>query len=369
MSAPGALDFEKPLLDLEKKIRELEEFQSTKGVDLTETIEQLRAEQRRVARAVYATLTPWQEVQVARHRDRPSTAAYVGMIFTDFIELHGDHLFRDDRAILCGFGRLDEQRVLLIGHRKGKGTRESVACNWGLAHPEGYRKAIHKARLAQRFALPILMFIDTAGAYPGVGAEERGVAQSIAENIAELSTLRVPILCVILGEGASGGALGIGVGDRVLMLEHAYFSVITPEGCAAILFRNSDKKEAAAAALRLTSKDMLQLGIADEVIAEPDLGAHHQPRESAQRLKAALLRHLEEILALPADELLARRYQKYRRLGSFLSGAAASVPQAEPPKAEPLEAESPKAESPKAEPPEEPPPESEAEAAQGPPTA
>ena len=243
MSSPNDLDFEQPIRDLDAKIAELEQFQDSKGVDLAETIEQLREEQQRVARAIYADLTPWQEVLVARHRDRPSTVDYARMILTDFIELHGDRLFRDDLAIVCGFARLDGRPVLLIGHRKGKSARESVACNWGLAHPEGYRKAIHKARVAERFGLPILTFVDTAGAYPGVGAEERGVAQSIAENIADLSTLRTPIVCVILGEGASGGALGIGVGDRILMMEHAYFSVITPEGCAAILFRNSDKKE------------------------------------------------------------------------------------------------------------------------------
>jgi acetyl-CoA carboxylase carboxyl transferase subunit alpha len=321
MSTPADLDFERPILDLEKKIKELEEFQATKGVDLSETLDQLRSEQRRVARAIYSNLTPWQEVQVARHRSRPSTVDYVDMMFTDFIELHGDHLFRDDGAVLCGFARLEGHRVLVIGHRKGKTTRQSIACNWGLAHPEGYRKAMHKARLAERYRLPVLMFIDTAGAYPGVGAEERGVAQSIAENIADLSTLRVPVICVILGEGASGGALGIGVGDRLLMLQHAYFSVITPEGCAAILFRSSDKKESAAAALRLTSRDMIELGIADEVVQEPELAAHHQPRDAAQNLKAALLRHLQELVALPIDELLNRRYDKYRRLGAFLSGA------------------------------------------------
>jgi acetyl-CoA carboxylase carboxyl transferase subunit alpha len=321
MSTPTSLDFERPILDLEKKIQELEEFQTSQGVDLAETIEQLRAEQRRVARAVYANLTPWQEVQVARHRERPSTMDFVAMVFTDFIELHGDHLFRDDGAVVCGFARLDDHRLLLIGHRKGKTTRQSIACNWGLAHPEGYRKAMHKARLAERFRLPIIMFIDTAGAYPGVGAEERGVAQSIAENIADLSVLRVPIICVILGEGASGGALGIGVGDRVLMLQHAYFSVITPEGCAAILFRSSEKKESAAAALRLTSKDMLELGIADEVVEEPELAAHRQPTEAAERLKAVLLRHLEELLELPGDQLLAQRYERYRRLGVVLAGA------------------------------------------------
>ncbi len=345
MSTPGPLDFEKPILDLEKKIQELIEFQTTKGVDLSETIEQLRSEQRRLARSIYASLTPWQEVLVARHPGRPSTVGYIGMIFNDFIELHGDHLFRDDRAIVCGFAHLDAQPVLLIGHRKGKTTRESIACNWGLAHPEGYRKAIHKARLAERFGLPILFFIDTAGAYPGVGAEERGVAQSIAENIAELSALRVPIVCTILGEGASGGALGIGVADRILMLEHAYYSVITPEGCAAILFRNSEKKDVAAAALHLTSKDILALGIADEVIKEPDLAAHREPREAAQRVKAALVRHLQEILAIPIGELLELRYAKYRRLGSFQTGPAMPPLPIEPP---------PTAESPA--PPEAPPP-------------
>ncbi|MFC1806344.1 acetyl-CoA carboxylase carboxyltransferase subunit alpha [Planctomycetota bacterium] len=322
MSTPDGLDFERPIQDLEKKIQELEDFQVSKGVDLTETIDQLRDEQRRVARSIYAGLTPWQEVLVARHRGRPSTIDYIGMAFTDFVELYGDRHYRDDRAVVCGFARLDDQRVMIIGHRKGKTTRESVACNWGLAHPEGYRKAIHKAFLAERFRVPILMFIDTAGAYPGVGAEERGVAQSIAENIADLSTLRVPIICTILGEGASGGALGIGVGDRVLMLQHAYFSVITPEGCAAILFRSSEKKEQAAKALRLSSRDMTELGIADEVVDEPDLGAHREPQVAAERLKATLVRHLAELCETPIDELLEQRYQKYRKLGVYLTGDA-----------------------------------------------
>jgi acetyl-CoA carboxylase carboxyl transferase subunit alpha len=317
MTPPNDLDFEQPIRDLEDKITELLEFQATKGVDLAETIQQLREEQHRVARTIYGGLSPWQEVLVARHRERPSTVDYAGMVFTDFIELYGDRLYRDDKAVLCGFAKLEQHRVLLIGHRKGKTTRESVACNWGLAHPEGYRKAIHKARVAERFHVPVITFIDTAGAYPGVGAEERGVAQSIAENIADLSTLRVPILCVILGEGASGGALGIGVGDRILMFEHAYFSVITPEGCAAILFRSSDKSEHAAQALHLTSSDMLQLGIADEVIQEPELGAHRQPLEAAAALKAALIRHLEAILPVPMGELLELRHQKFRRFGTF----------------------------------------------------
>ena len=320
MSQSGSLDFERPIQDLTKKIQELEDFQVSKGVDLAETIGQLRDEQRRVAHAIYSNLSPWQEVLVARRRGRPSTVDYIGMVFTDFVELYGDRLFGDDRAIICGFARLDGQRVMIIGHRKGKSTRESMACNWGLANPEGYRKAMHKARLAERFGLPVLMFIDTAGAYPGVGAEERGVAQSIAENIADLSTLRTPVICVILGEGASGGALGIGVGDRVLMLQHAYFSVITPEGCAAILFRSGEKKETAAAALRLGSKDMLDFHIAHEVIEEPDLAAHGDPPEAARRLKAAILRHLGELLDAPIDQLLATRYERYRRFGSFLAG-------------------------------------------------
>ncbi len=318
MSTPTALDFERPIFDLEKKVQELIQFQEAKGVDLSETIEQLRAEQQRIAASIYANLTPWQEVQVARHRDRPSTMDFIAMMFTQFIELHGDRLYGDDGAVVCGFARLEGRRVLIIGHRKGRGTRESVACNWGLAHPEGYRKAMHKARLAERLRIPIIMFIDTAGAFPGVGAEERGVAQSIAENIADLSTLRVPIICVILGEGASGGALGIGVGDRILMLAHAYFSVITPEGCAAILFRSSEKKEEAAAALCLTSKDMLRLGIAHEVIPEGGLAAHYRPREAADALKKALIRHLDDIAAIPIGELLEKRYANYRRLGQFI---------------------------------------------------
>jgi len=319
MSTPAPLDFERPIHDLEKKIQELEEFQVAKGVDLSETIEQLRAEQRRVARSIYSNLSPWQEVQVARHRARPSTMDFIAMMFRDFLELHGDRHFGDDLAVVCGFATFNGRRVMVIGHRKGKSTRESVACNWGLAHPEGYRKAIHKALLAEKFRLPIVMFIDTAGAYPGVGAEERGIAQSIAENIADLSVLKVPIICVILGEGASGGALGIGVGDRVLMLQHAYFSVITPEGCAAILFRSSERKEEAAKALRLTSRDMVELGIVDEVVPEPDLGAHRQPQEAADRLAEALARHLDELASISPHELIERRFARYRRLGAFLS--------------------------------------------------
>ena len=319
MSTHAEPDFEQPIQELEDKIAELVEFQDSKGVDLSETIDQLRDEQFRVARSIYSELTPWQEVLVARHRDRPSTVDYAATMFDDFIELYGDRLYRDDMAVICGFARIEGHRVLLIGHRKGKTTRESIACNWGLAHPEGYRKAIHKAHIAERFGLPIITFVDTAGAYPGIGAEERGVAQSIAENIAELLSLRVPIICVILGEGASGGALGIGVGDRVLMLQHAYFSVITPEGCAAILFRSSEKKEHAAAALCLTSRDMLRLGIVDEIIEEPELAAHRQPQEAAERVKAALLRHLEELIDVPIDDLLEARHDRYRKFGTYVS--------------------------------------------------
>lgn len=320
MSVPNGLDFERPIQDLETKIQELEAFQVSKGVDLSETIDQLRDEQRRVAHTIYADLTPWQEVTVARHPGRPSTVDFVAMVFDDFVELHGDRLFGNDRAVLCGLARLGDQRVMVIGHRKGKNTRERVACHMGMPHPEGYRKAMLKARLAERFGLPIIMFIDTPGAYPGDKAEERGIAQSIAENIADLSTLRVPILCVVVGEGASGGALGIGVGDRMVMLEHAFLSVISPEGCAAILFRSRDKKEQAADALRLTTQDILELGIADEIVPEPDLGAHREPQAAADRLVAAIKRHMGELLATPIDDLLEQRYQRYRRLGAFVSG-------------------------------------------------
>jgi acetyl-CoA carboxylase carboxyl transferase subunit alpha len=260
---------------------------------------------------------------VARHPDRPGTADYVKMIFDDFVELHGDRQFRDDAAMMCGLGTLGGERLMLIGHRKGHTTKERQRCNWGCAHPEGYRKAMLKMRLAEKLGLPIVTFVDTPGAYPGIGAEERGIAQAIAENMHGMSQMRVPILCVVIGEGSSGGALGIGLADRICMLEHAYYSVIGPEGCAAILFRTRDKREDAALALKLTSYDVRSMGIADEIVPEPVGGAHRDHREMGVRVKEAVLRNIKQLKEIPTEELLEKRYARYRAIGRLLEGQPA----------------------------------------------
>jgi acetyl-CoA carboxylase carboxyl transferase subunit alpha len=270
----------------------------------------------------YSSLTPWEIVQVARHRDRPQTVDYIDLIFEEFVELHGDRAIGDDRAIRTGFARLGDHRVLLVGHQKGHTLKENSECLYGCAHPEGYRKALNKMRLAAKFHLPIISLIDTPGAYPGIGAEERGQAQLIATNLLEMARLPTPIVCVVIGEGGSGGALGIGVGDRVSMLEHAYYSVISPEGCAGILWREAtdETKPLAAGALRLTARDLARLGVIDDIIPEPLGGAHRDHREMANTLKSYLLRYLRDLKALPPDDLLQRRYQKFRRMGVLDQG-------------------------------------------------
>nr|MCU0978692.1 acetyl-CoA carboxylase carboxyltransferase subunit alpha [Pirellulaceae bacterium] len=266
--------------------------------------------------------------QVARHKNRPYTADYLALAFEEFVELHGDRHFGDDRAILSGFAKLDQYKVMVIGHQKGRTYKERAACYFGCAHPEGYRKAMAKMRLAAKFGLPVIAFIDTPGAYPGVGAEERGQAWVIAENMYEMSRLPTPIICVVIGEGGSGGALGIGVGDRVAMLEHSYYSVISPEGCAGILWKSGEYAQQAARALRFTSKDLLEFGIIDSVIPEPVGGAHRDHHQMGARLKFYLVRTLRELLAKPLDQLLQDRYQKFRRMGVFLE--APLVPEADP---------------------------------------
>jgi acetyl-CoA carboxylase carboxyl transferase subunit alpha len=259
-------------------------------------------------------------VLVARHKDRPHTADYLALMFNDFMELHGDKHFGDDRAVLCGFAKLDHVKVMVVGHQKGRTYRERNACYFGCAHPEGYRKAMSKMRLAAKYGLPLIAFIDTPGAYPGIGAEERGQAWVIAGNMYEMSRLRTPIICVVIGEGGSGGALGIGVGDRVAVLEHAYYSVISPEGCAGILWKSHEFAEQAATALRFTATDLLAMQVVDDVIPEPLGGAHRDHHQTAARLKLYLLKTLRELLNTPLDELLEARYQKYRRTGVFLEG-------------------------------------------------
>ena len=319
-----SLGFEKPFAKLEEQVRDMEEDQRRRNVDMSAEIRDIRKNLVTMIRKKYAALTPWEIVQVARHPDRPQTTDYVEAFVKDFKEIHGDRFFRDDRAVMCGFGRIAGEKVMVIGHRKGRDTREKVACFFGCAHPEGYRKALRAMRLAEKFALPVITFIDTQGAYPGIGAEERGIAEAIAVNLREMSSLRVPIIGTVIGEGASGGYLGIGVADRLLMLEYAYCSVITPEGCAAILWRTAEKAAAAADALKLTAKDLKEFGVIDDIVPEPLGAAHRNPREMAITLERRIGRYLRELMQIPVDELLERRYEKIRRVGVVVDASAGS---------------------------------------------
>ncbi len=322
MENPG-LAFEKPIFELQSRIDRLVN-QNRPGNE--DEVRSLRRELAEVIKDVYVNLTPWQTVQVARHKDRPQTLDYLPLVFDEFVELHGDKHFGDDRAILTGFAKLDRYKVMVVGHQKGRTTKERTECYFGCAHPEGYRKALAKMRLAAKFGVPVICLIDTPGAYPGIGAEERGQAQAIAENMFVMSRLPTPIICVVIGEGGSGGALGIGVGDRVAMLQYAYYSVISPEGCAGILWKSHKFADKAAAALRFTSQDLLALGVVDEVIDEPLGGAHRDHHQISARLRLFLLKTLREITKLPADELLETRYEKFRRMGVFLEEGVADQP-------------------------------------------
>jgi len=314
------LPFEKPILELERKIEALENDASAKEKDLA-TLGQLRKMYTDLRREIYSKLTSWERVLVARHPQRPQTSDYLELMIEYFIELHGDRTFRDDAAIITGLGKIEGERFMIVGHQKGKTTRERLSRSFGCPYPEGYRKALVKMKLAQKCGLPILTLIDTPGAHPGIGAEERGQAQAIAANLYEMARLKTPIICIIIGEGGSGGALGIGVGDKLSILENAYFSVISPEGCAAILWKNAENAPQAAEALHLTAKDLLKLGIVDEILKEPLGGAHRDPEETVQTVKEAVLRYLGELRPLSAEELLERRYEKYRHLGRFLERA------------------------------------------------
>jgi acetyl-CoA carboxylase carboxyl transferase subunit alpha len=307
------LPFERSILALERKI---EELKAIPDVDLNGELQPLERRRDALLEEVFGKLTAWQKVQVARHPKRPQFRDYVKGMCDEWIELHGDRLFGEDKAISCGFARVGDRRVLVVGHSKGRETREKLACNFGCAHPEGYRKALLKMRLAERFGLPIVTLINTPGAYPGIGAEERGQAWAIAENILEMSTLTVPVVCIVIGEGGSGGALGIGIGDRVLMLEYAYYSVISPEGCASILWKDGSRAEDAARALRLTSDDLLKLGVVDEVVREPLGGAHRNPEGMITTLRETLDRHLDELEAMDTEERLQKRYERLRGLGN-----------------------------------------------------
>lgn len=310
-------DFEKPIIELRNKIEELKRFSARKNVDLSSEIDNLEGKLEALKREVYSNLTSWQKVRIARHSARPVLLDYINLITKDFLPLYGDRQYREDKAIVCGFAKLNGKKVVIIGHQKGKDTKENIERNFGCAHPEGYRKAMRIMRLAERFGSPIICLIDTPGAYPGIGAEERGQAFSIAENIRDMFSLRTPIVVTVIGEGGSGGALGIGVGDRVLIMEYAYYSVISPEGCAAILWKDASKKERAAEVLKLTSGELLDLEIVDEVIPEPEGGAHHNHQEAAEALKRYLVRNLEELSRIEIDQLLKLRYTRYRKMGIF----------------------------------------------------
>jgi acetyl-CoA carboxylase carboxyl transferase subunit alpha len=313
----ATLDFEKPILELEHKINDLRQMGS-KRVTLEPEIKRLEAKLDKLKNDVYNNMTPWQRVQIARHPKRPYTLDYIRMMTDEFLELHGDRLFADDQAMIGGFAKIDGQRVMIMGHQKGRDVKENVLRNFGCAHPEGYRKAIRLMRLAAKFQVPVVCLIDTPGAYPGIGAEERGQAQAIAENLRDMAGIKTPIAAVIIGEGGSGGALGIGVADRIFILQHAYYSVISPEGCASILWRSSLKASLAADALKLHGEHLIKFKIVDEIIPEPLGGAHREPQEVANLLKSALMKYFKKASALSAEELLDARYKKYRAIGEFV---------------------------------------------------
>jgi acetyl-CoA carboxylase carboxyl transferase subunit alpha len=313
--APGRAEQERELQQLEEQLAQLEA--AGDSAEAQASLPELRARVQALREALWRDPTPWQVVQAARHPQRPKLGDYLQRLFTDVVELHGDRLFGDDPAMFCGLARLDGEPVAVVGHHKGRDTRENVHRRWGMPNPEGYRKAVRVLRLAEKHGLPVVALVDTPAAYPGVEAEERGQAEAIARSILTLVQLRSPVVVAITGEGGSGGALAIGVGDRVLMMQYAIYSVIPPEGCAAILWRDAGRKEEAARALKLTARDLLELGVVDEVVPEPLGGAHLDPDRAAQALHEALARHLREVRSLPAEERLRRRYDKYRRMGRF----------------------------------------------------
>ncbi len=315
------LEFERPIIDLERKISELRRL-STESVDFSAEIRRLEQKARKLQREVFAELSAQQKVQLARHPGRPYMLDYVGLLMDNFVELHGDRGFRDDPAVVGGMAQLDEWEVLVLGHQKGRNTKDNMHRNFGMARPEGYRKATRLMRLAARFRRPILCFIDTPGAYPGLGAEERGQAEAIAKALQVMASLSCPTISVVIGEGGSGGALALGVTDRILMLEYSIYSVISPEGCASILWRDPAKISEAAAQLKLTAPDLLELGVCDEIIPEAAGGAHRNAAQTASKLRAALKRHLQELAELAPEELIERRYQKFRKLGAFVEQPA-----------------------------------------------
>ncbi len=314
------LSFEQPIFDLKKRIEELKKLDAEGDIDFSDEIETLTAKLEKLKEQVYSKLTIWQRVQVARHPRRPYTLDYVERILTDWVELHGDRTFADDGAMVTGLGRLEGRPVALVGHQKGRSTKEKLQRNFGMPHPEGFRKARRIMDLAERFGLPFISFLDTTGAYPGIGSEERGISEAIAHNIRDMFTLTVPIIIVVIGEGGSGGALGIGVGDRVYMLENSYYSVISPEGCAAILWRDQAMAQTAAQALKVSGRHLVDLGVVDRILPEPLGGAHTGVDETAQIIKEVLVADFAELSKLPVEELLQQRYDKFRVMGEFTEG-------------------------------------------------
>jgi acetyl-CoA carboxylase carboxyl transferase subunit alpha len=317
---PHPLEFEKPIVELEKQLEELKKHSKLQAIDLEREVQAMERKIEDTRKQIYQNLTAWQRVLIARHTARPFALDYLKLAFSDFIELHGDRLFGDDEAMPCGFATIGSHRCVVIAHQKGRDTKENIRRNFGSAHPEGYRKALRLMRLAAKFGLPIVTLIDTPGAYPGVGAEERHISESIAVNLREMMMLRTPIIAVVIGEGGSGGALGIGIADRVLMLENAYYSVISPEGCAAILWRHRNHAPEAAEALKLTAQDLKNLQVIDQVIPEPVGGAQLDHEGAAANLKMALLANLEGLRKRSKDRLLSERYEKFRQIGQVLEG-------------------------------------------------
>ncbi|NLY90243.1 MAG: acetyl-CoA carboxylase carboxyltransferase subunit alpha [Firmicutes bacterium] len=312
------LDFERPLKELEKRIEELKLFAEEKQIDMSEEIARMEEKARGLKTEIYKNLTPWQKVQIARHPKRPTFLEYIDLIFHGFMELHGDRLYRDDPALVGGLAYLEDIPVTILGHQKGRDTKENIFRNFGMPHPEGYRKAIRLMKQAEKFGRPVITFVDVAGAFPGKEAEERGQGEAVAKAIMEMAGLKTPIIVVITGEGGSGGALAVGVGDRILMLENAYYSVISPEGCASILWKDASKAPQAAEVLRITAQDLMELQVVDEIIPEPLGGAHTNPEEMAARIKTHLLTNVKAIIQTELPDLLAQRYQKFRRIGRYL---------------------------------------------------
>lgn len=320
------LHFEKPLTELRAKIEELRNFTEEKGIDFTDEIQKLEKRAIELEQTIYGDLTPWNKVQIARHSERPTTLDYIRGIFTDFIELHGDRTFGDDPALIGGIAKLDGIPVTILGHQKGRDTKENLYRRFGMPEPEGYRKALRLMKQAEKFGRPVICFIDTSGAYPGMAAEERGQSEAIARNLLEMAGLETPILCIVTGEGGSGGALALGVGDRIFMLEHSVYSVISPEGAAALLWKDATQAQRAAETMKITAQDLYRFGIADSIIEEPMGGAHKDPNVVIQRVKEQITKTIGELMVLSSDELVEERYKKYKAIGQYRDVAQQTIP-------------------------------------------